>query len=130
VRIHAESFGDGVRKITENNAMPFSENLGDGLSEDRISPSIREIARRNHTAVLSALAQVSQTKVAELIGCSDSTVHRIKTQELETLSAFLAACCLKLVPVSAETLDEDYIRALRTLAGHGIKTAPKSKEVE
>jgi hypothetical protein len=97
---------------------------------DRTSSLIRETAQRNYTTALKALAELSQTRAAELMGVSDTTVCRLKSSELEQICTLLAACCLRVTPTSCEVYDEAFIAALRTLARHGINASPKSQEVE
>lgn len=82
----------------------------------QLSPSIAEIARKNEQTVLHALAQRSQTKVAELLGVADSTVTRFKDGGLEQAAALLAACGLKVVPVDMQCFPRDKVNALLTLA--------------
>lgn len=78
-----------------------------------------DLARKNERAILQALAEHSQTKVASLIGVSDSTVTR--TDKM-AMGAFIAACGLKLVPAHAQTFDASYIDALKVMAGVGLKS--------
>lgn len=86
-----------------------------------IAESIAERARRNHTAVLRALATVGQAKAAELVGVSESTVSRFKDGGLEQAAALLAAVGLKCVPIQAQCFDPEYVRALRVMAGVGLQ---------
>ena len=39
-----------------------------------VSPALRERSRKNETAILSALAERSQVRVAELLNTSESTI--------------------------------------------------------
>lgn len=94
-----------------------------------VSPAIQQRAQRNQTAILSAMAQVSQSKVAELMGTSESTVSRFKDKDLPEISAFLAACGMKAVSQSMQCFDPEYIRALKTLAGVGL-SSPEPKTLE
>lgn len=89
-----------------------------------LSPAIAERARKNHTAILQALAEVSQARVAELMGVSEATVSRIKSKDLEEISAFIAACAIKCTPESLECWPKDYMRALHVLAGMQIQNPP------
>lgn len=92
------------------------------MSDDRISDSIRDRARRNHTVLIRCLAEVSQSRVAELIGVSQTTMSGIKADQLERFAALIAACGLKLAPVTDQTFDETYISALKTLAAVGLRS--------
>ena len=93
-----------------------------------VNESIRRQAQRNHSAILRGLAQVTQSCVADLIGASEATVSRFKEMGLEQAAALLAACGLKVVPESAQVLDAEYIKALKTMAGVGLGHEPKSSE--
>ncbi len=77
-------------------------------------------ARKTQTALLQALAERSQTRVADLMGVSESKVSRLKSEQLAEIAAFIAACGLKVVPETAQTYDEDYIKSLKHLAGLGL----------
>jgi DNA-binding transcriptional regulator YdaS (Cro superfamily) len=86
-----------------------------------VSPAIAERARKNHTSILRSLAQVSQSKAAELIGVSETTVSRFKDGGLEQAAALLAACGLKCVPQDMQCFDPEYVHALKVMAGVGLK---------
>jgi DNA-binding transcriptional regulator YdaS (Cro superfamily) len=86
-----------------------------------VSPAIAERARKNHTSILRSLAQVSQARAAELIGVSETTVSRFKDGGLEQAAALLAACGLKCVPQEMQCFDPEYVRALKVMAGVGLK---------
>jgi transcriptional regulator with XRE-family HTH domain len=81
-----------------------------------MSPVIAENARKNEKTVLQAFARVSQTKVAEAMGVSDSTVTRFKEGGIEQACALLAACGLKVVPIEMQCFPRDKVHALLTLA--------------
>lgn len=85
-----------------------------------VSEQTGKRSRKIHTAILQALAELSQTRVADLMGASESTVCHIKNEKLVQLSNFLAACGLKVVPESAAVYDDAYINSLRHLASIGI----------
>jgi hypothetical protein len=94
-----------------------------------MSPQISERARKNGTAVLRALADKGQTRVAELVGTSETTVSRFKGHDLELASAVLAAAGLKVVPESMICFDPEYVNALRVMAGVGLNAeSPRSLE--
>ena len=97
----------------------------------KLDASISELARKNLTAILIALSEVNQSKVAELLGESGSTVSRFKASELERFAAMLAAVRLKTVdqdelliaPEEKRALLKDRIRmAKRDLAELGDTT--------
>lgn len=92
-----------------------------------VSPALRERSRKNETAILSALAERSQVRVAELLNTSESTISLMKKDgRIEQMASFLSALGLKLVGESAAVYEADYVNALRTLAAEGIKRAPEA----
>lgn len=91
---------------------------------DRVNESIRRQAQRNYSLLLRCLAQVSQKRVAELIGVSQPTLSEFKDEHLQKFAAIAAACGLKLAPVTAQTFDESYVSALKTLAAVGLGREP------
>lgn len=86
-----------------------------------LSPAIAERARKNEVAILRALANVGQCRVAEMTGMSETAVSRLKGDALGQLAAVAAACGIKCVPQDMECFDPEYVRALRVMAGVGIK---------
>jgi predicted transcriptional regulator len=77
--------------------------------------------RTTQAQLLSALAEVSQVKVAALMGISDGTVSGFKssargTSQIELTAKLIAALGLRLVPADALIQDPDELQALRTLA--------------
>lgn len=91
------------------------------MDERVISETIAAQARRNHTTILRSLAAVSQAKAAELLGVSESKVSRFKDNGLEEVAALLAAAGLKVVDIDMQCFDPEYVRALRVMAGVGLK---------
>ena len=91
-------------------------DFGGGMADGSMSDHLRRVAQRNHSALLSGLAQVSQKRVADLIGVSEATLSSMKNDQLERFSAFAAACGLKLVATSEQTYKAEHITALKTLA--------------
>jgi hypothetical protein len=82
----------------------------------QLSSAIAERARKNQTVILQALADVSQTRVADLMGTSETTVSRLKSKDLDEIAAFVAACGLKCVPCAMQCFSPDKVQALLTLA--------------
>ena len=66
-----------------------------------LSPAQQENARKNERAILHAVAVVSQKRVADLSGISETRLSRLKDGDLEKYCAALAALDLKLVPADA-----------------------------
>lgn len=83
--------------------------------------NIVKAARKNHTLILSALAKISQERIAELVGCSGSTLSVFKAEHLERLAAVLAACGLKVTAQTDESVSADEIWALRVLASKQLE---------
>ena len=94
-----------------------------------LSPSIRERAQRNHSAMLRALSNTGQAVAADLIGCDPSTVTRIKDDQLERFAALLAACKLKVVHEDLQLIKRDTLVALRTFARDGVEHAGEEPSV-
>lgn len=89
-----------------------------------VSDATAKKARNIRSIVLRALADRSQARVADQMGIDTSNVGRWRDDHLDRLSVFLAACGLKVVPETAQTYDEDYIKALRHLADLGLHAQP------
>ena len=83
-------------------------------------PEIRGRANKNLSEILRAMRVAGQVRVAELMGCSESAVSRMKDGTLPDLAALLAACGLKVVPESFKTYAPDRIAALTTLAREAL----------
>lgn len=75
----------------------------------------RKVTEEPHGNSESSFSE-SQAHAASCMGVSESTVSRMKDQELEKLSGLLAACGLKVVPIDMHCYPEAEIEALRVLA--------------
>lgn len=80
------------------------------------STPLTELARKNERAVLQAFSRISQARIAEQMGASDSTVSRLKDGQLEQFCLLLAACGLKAIPTEMQCFSRDKVHALLTLA--------------
>lgn len=98
--------------------------------DERISESIRGKAQRNNSMLLRCMAEVSQKRVAELIGVSETTLSNMKSDNLERFAALVAACGLRLVACTDQTYDESAVSALKTLAAIGIDRVRPNREDE
>ena len=58
--------------------------------------------------------------MAESIGISETALSNYKAEHLERACLILAACGLRIVPVTEHTYDEADITALRELATKGL----------
>ena len=86
-------------------------------------------ANKNHSTILQALAQAGQSKVAEALGISESTLSRMKDGDLAQLAKLLALCDLKVVPARYECEDPAYIHSLKLFAQKHLEAtiaAPKA----
>ena len=90
-----------------------------------VSFQIAERARKNLTAILRALAEVGQVHAAQRMGVSETKVSRLKGEALEDVSMLLAACGIKCLPDQMECFDPEYVRALKVMAGVGLKAPEK-----
>lgn len=82
----------------------------------QVSMPFADRARKNEKVILSALADTGQEVAATCMGVNESTVSRMKQDDIERASKLLAACGLKVVPVGFQCYPEDEISALRVLA--------------
>lgn len=83
---------------------------------DAVSPAIAARALKIESAVLKALADESQTRIAAKIGVDPSVISRFKDGDLARAAAVFAACGLKVVPADAKLYESDIMHALTTLA--------------
>ena len=81
-----------------------------------MNEGLLKTARRNHSAILKALAKVGQERIADALGISGSSLSVFKSEHLERLSAVLAACGLKVVLETDESTSADELWALKVLA--------------
>ena len=86
-----------------------------------MSASIVERSRQNESAILRALASVTQTRIAEMIGVHESTVSKMVTDgSVEKTARFLAAAGLQLVPAGSRLYEPEYIKSLQVLAARHL----------
>jgi cytosine/adenosine deaminase-related metal-dependent hydrolase len=88
-----------------------------------MSPSTLELHRKNGATLLKALAEITQTRAAELADLSESTVSRMQQpkgednrSELDRALAVISACNLTLTPRTYRAVDPEELRALQVLA--------------
>ena len=86
-----------------------------------VSPALRERARKIETDLRNRLADVSQTRMAESLGVSESTVSRWKDAEIEKVALYLASLGLKVVPFDANLITADEVSAMRILSMRGLR---------
>lgn len=87
---------------------------------------IEESARKIHAAILRALADTSQKRVADALGVHESTISRMKQAggEFEETARMLALLGLKVVAAGDLTYKPEMIEALHTLAKAGLDLSP------
>ncbi len=78
-------------------------------------------ARENLSAIFSALASKGQGAIAQVMGISDSSMSRWKSDEIPVMAKFLGALGLKVVPETHVCVDPEYLRSLRTFARKGLE---------
>jgi hypothetical protein len=93
-----------------------------------LSAQIVERSRKNASALLRALADAGQVRVADLLGVSESTVSRMKDTDIDRLAQLAAACGLKLVAEDAHVFAPKRIAALQELARIGLEHAGTPSE--
>jgi AraC-like DNA-binding protein len=94
------------------------------MSELSCTPAER--SRKAHAMALQALQDPgSQRTVAQVLGVSESTVSRIKTEKLEDAITLLCHLGFKVVPVGMRCYPEDYVQALHTMAKLQMQHAPQ-----
>lgn len=81
-----------------------------------LSEQQQERSRKNFSTILAALGRAGQVHVAAAIGVHESTVSKIKSDELERLAALLAACGLKVVPQEFRCAKPEIIEAALVFA--------------
>ena len=77
-------------------------------------------ARETLAVILSALATKGQGAIAQVMGVSDSSMSRWKSDEIPVMAKFLGALGLKVVPEAYVMVDPEYLHSLRTLAKVGL----------
>ncbi|PRC93072.1 CII family transcriptional regulator [Solimicrobium silvestre] len=75
-----------------------------------------ERSRKNHAIILSRLASVGQSTVANGIGVHESTISKMKDGDLERFAKIAAVLGLKVVPVEMKCYPADKMDAILILA--------------
>ncbi len=81
------------------------------------------IARESLSAILQALSEKGQGAVAQVMGVSDSSMSRWKSDEIPVMARLLAALDLNVYPKSFVVVDPEYLHALRVLARRDLEEA-------
>ena len=86
-----------------------------------LSFSLDGSARENLSAILQALAEKGQGVVAQIMGVSDSSMSRWKSDEIPVMAKFLTALGLSVYPSSYVVVDPAYLQSLKVLAKVGLQ---------
>lgn len=81
---------------------------------------MRESARKIETLLRNALAEMGQTRVADKMNTSESTISRMKDGDIEKFALFAAALNLKLVDKEHCVILRDDLKILRHCAVRGF----------
>lgn len=85
------------------------------MSELSLTPAER--ARKAHSSVLQAMQEPgTQRNLAQVLGTSEATVSRIKTEKLEDAITLLYHLGFKVVSRELKCYPEKYVDSLRELA--------------
>lgn len=83
----------------------------------QLSLTPTERARKSYSKVLQAMQDPgTQRNVAQVLGVSESTVSRIKSEKLEDAITLLCHLGFKVVPSDMKCYPEEYVTALHTMA--------------
>lgn len=96
----------------------------------QVADAIARRAQENYTLLLRSLAEVSQRRVADQLGISESALSTFKAEHLERACQVIAACGLRVVSVTEHTYEEADIAALRQLAAKGLQHFNPKRSVE
>lgn len=93
---------------------------------DQSSNSTHEKARKAHAKVLQAMQEPGKGgAMAVVLGVSDSTVSRIKSEHLESALALIYALGFKCVPADFKCIDAETYAFLTAKHQHVMKVAPQ-----
>lgn len=99
------------------------------MSELSRTPS--EKARKAYASVLQAMQEAgSQRNVAQVLGVSEATVSRIKTEKLEDAVTLLYHLGFKVVSSDMRCYPSDYVQALHTMARMQMQSSPPTLDWE
>lgn len=87
---------------------------------NEVSPDLRESARKIETLLRNVLADVGQATVADKMGVSESTVSRMKTDDIERISLFVVSLDLRIVASDQRIISASDLQALKQLAARGL----------
>lgn len=97
----------------------------DAMSE--LCSTALEKSRKAHSLVLQAMQDAGTARnVAQILGVSESTVSRTKTEKLEDALVLLYHLGFKVVPQEMRCYPADYVRALHVMARMHVQNSPET----
>ena len=90
------------------------------MNGNDVDSAVLRLAQRNEGAILRGLRDVTQARVAELMGVSQSVLSDFKIH-VPRIAAMLAASGLRVAACTERGYDENYISALKTLAAAALR---------
>lgn len=91
-----------------------------------MSDAMRARAHSMQSQLIRAMDEVTQRRIAALMGIGESTLSTLKNDHMGKVLEVVAICGFRLVPIGEETFDEQTIAAMRTLAQVGLqRVTPK-----
>lgn len=88
-----------------------------------------ERARKAHSRVLQAMEDPGTARtVAQVLGVSESTVSRIKSEKLQDAITLMCHLGFKIVPQGMRCYPDQYVSALHTMAKLQMQSAAPTLE--
>lgn len=93
-----------------------------GVSMDRVCPELREIARKNLSAILRASAEVGQVHIGNALEIHEASVSRMKLpgSDFERMALILAACGITLNSPTQITVEQAVFKSALVLAKENL----------
>ena len=88
-----------------------------------------ETTRKFESLLLRHLAEVGQSETAARMGVSESTVSRMKGEDVQRIASFLAAVGLKPVKADALTVDRADFVAVKRMARNWLEADLAAEEI-
>lgn len=90
-----------------------------------------ERARKNASTILKSMHSFGQSHLAKELDVSESTVSKWKPNgDIDKTAKMLAVLGLKVVPVSAQCFDPEYVEHLRALAQIGLTITAQEQALD
>jgi hypothetical protein len=104
------------------------ESLDDGEELSAMTNATetpRDIARKGHSLALRRLAEKKATVVAREMDETDSSISKLKNEQLEQCILLLAHLGIRLVPADAKCLSEQAYQFLTSTHARFVRKAPQ-----